>query len=283
MSPEGPEVRRMVDQLREYEGWRLGRPLAHDRSNRYAVTGIPGMETFFKASESASWIDWTGLKAVRCHGKFIWFDFEDDWHLMNTLGMTGQWSVRPSGEWQENDVLKFELPQSEEWLVFSDQRHMGMLKFVKGRSEINQKLSRLGPDILVDSIDVMTFVERALKKPNRTVCEVLMDQSVLAGCGNYIKSETLFLSGVSPHRKVVDLSPEEFGSLLENVIMVAKASYAAGGAYLMNYRDLSGDPGGSYQNGLLIYKKIQCPNGHPVLSEETEDKRTSWWCEHCQK
>ena len=36
-----------------------------------------------------------------------------------------------------------------------------------------------------------------------------MDQKVAAGCGNYIRSECLYIARVSPFRRVKDLSEEE--------------------------------------------------------------------------
>ena len=36
-----------------------------------------------------------------------------------------------------------------------------------------------------------------------------MDQKVAAGCGNYIRSECLYISKISPFRKIEDLKDNE--------------------------------------------------------------------------
>ena len=53
------------------------------------------------------------------------------------------------------------------------------------------------------------------KKPNKTIAEFLMDQSMCAGIGNYLKAEILYDAAISPHRIVKSLDSEEFNKLLK--------------------------------------------------------------------
>ena len=41
------------------------------------------------------------------------------------------------------------------------------------------------------------------------IASALLDQSIAAGCGNYIRAEVLYLAGISPFRKLEDLHDSE--------------------------------------------------------------------------
>lgn len=45
-------------------------------------------------------------------------------------------------------------------------------------------------------------VDAVCRENSRSVCDVLLDQSVLPGVGNIIKNEALFLSALNPAVKV---------------------------------------------------------------------------------
>ena len=67
--------------------------------------------------------------------------------------------------------------------------------------ETNKKLLELGPDPLTHDISIEQFRTRLFKKNKKgekTICEALMNQKTVAGVGNYIKAEVLWLSKVSP-------------------------------------------------------------------------------------
>ena len=108
-----------------------------------------------------------------------------------------------------------------------------------------------------------------------------MDQRVISGVGNYIKSEALLRAKISPWRNVSDITEGEYTKLFQSVINVANESYASQGASIKTYRKPDGTKGAA-QFSFRIYSKKACPVGHPVINETTPDGRTSWWCSTCQ-
>ena len=131
-------------------------------------------------------------------------------------------------------------------------------------------------DLLNEEPSVEDFIELLSKKPERSVCEVLMDQRICSGVGNYIKCEVLYRSRISPYRKVKDLSRSEFGKLYSWTKKIIRASYLQGGASIRNYRRLTGEIG-DFVFEFEVYAQKQDPNGNSVIREETLDKRTTHW------
>lgn len=229
------------------------------------------------------------VESVDVKGKFMWWTLigrDVTWYMWSTYGMSGQWS-RTSGkhlafmvEFNGSGQL---ITRDQQKLFFNDQRRFGTIKFVNDSKIHAKKLASLGPDILDDPpVDPGIFAERILLKPTRTICEALMDQSCISGCGNYLKAEALFRSGISPHRIVTDLSSENILKLQYELLSAAWESYVDHGASIRTYKTVD-DKNGSAQFYFRVYNKKECPEGHPVKREETLDGRTSWWCPQCQK
>jgi len=220
------------------------------------------------------------VSEVSTKGKFMWWklDFPNDTvstYLWITYGMSGQWMKKSTKH------ASFIIEHEEGKLYFNDPRHFGTLKFVKGKEELSKKLSTLGPCILSDNPGSEIFAKNILKKSSRTISEALMDQSVVSGVGNYIKSEALYRSRISPWRNVSEITAKEYIDLHESVLLVAKESYQSQGATISTYRNVDGNSG-TTQFNFQIYSKKFCPSGHSVSKDQTPDGRSSWWCKICQ-
>ena len=100
-----------------------------------------------------------------------------------------------------------------------------------------------------------------------------MNQTVIAGIGNYIKSDSLYLARISPHRTVFDLSDGELAILNRSIKQVMKESYQQGGRYVSSGKTYS----------FLVYNQTHDIDGNKVVKEETADKRATFWVPEVQK
>lgn len=219
------------------------------------------------------------VMSVNTKGKFMWWTFKtgkDNWRMWCTYGMSAQWSRTPT----KHAAASVFFEGSS--IHFNDPRHFGTLKFVYDEEEHKKKLATLGPDVLEPGLSADLFAQKVLSKPIRTIAEALMDQKTISGCGNYMKSECLFRSGISPWRSVTDILSEEYVKLCGHVCDVASEAYSSQGASIETYRTVD-DEKGSTQFNFQAYSRKTCPSGHIILREETPDGRTSWWCSICQK
>ena len=173
--------------------------------------------------------------------------------------------------------------EDAEPLYFTDIRNFGTLKVVNSVRELNKKLKSLGPDVLSPSgMDASIFRKRFLSKPNKTITECLMNQSVISGVGNYLKAEILYASQISPHRLCKDITSKEYGTLFDACYWLPRLSYKMGGATLTTYRQPNGEEG-LYSRRFAVYNQKQDPLGNEVIKESTKDKRTTHWVPAVQK
>jgi formamidopyrimidine-DNA glycosylase len=108
-----------------------------------------------------------------------------------------------------------------------------------------------------------------------------MDQSIVAGIGNYIKADALWLARLSPNRLVGDCTDEELINLKECVRRVMLESFRSGGATIRTYKNIDGEEG-EYGSRFLVYGRKEDIDGNPVIKEDTADGRKTHWCPEVQ-
>jgi formamidopyrimidine-DNA glycosylase len=261
--PEGPECRRVYEGISKFSQTKT--------ITQFEVLG----GRFLKRAPDLEVKPSVPIRVIGggVKGKFIWLEFNDETCLWITLGMSGYWSA----EQEKHSHFKIGFDDGTA-LYFVDQRRFGTLKFTKN-SDLPKKLESLGLDMLNDDrASMYDFVRKTeLKKvQNKTVAEFLMDQSVFAGVGNYIKCEMLYRSRVSPYRLVKDLKQEDICQLWNWGKLIMRASYEQGGASIRNYRQVNGESG-SFTFEFEVYSQKHDPLGNPVVREETADGRTTHW------
>jgi len=260
--PEGPEVRKYGIDLAKRASSRALSSVTI-LSGRYLKKDPSGIGDFRAKLPSR-------IVGVGVHGKFLYWIIENDMSIWCTLGLTGAWSDNR----QKNSRVRFSLNDGD--VYYNDTRNFGTLKFVEGRKPLIDKLSSLGPDLLAEKCDNDLFIERLRSKNHKNITEVIMDQKVVAGVGNYIKADALWLTGISPHRQVSSLSDQDLVDLNHNIHKIMKTSFDSGGATIYSYKNFDGSLG-EYGEKFLVYNRKQDPKGNEVIKETTKDKRTTHW------
>jgi DNA-formamidopyrimidine glycosylase len=241
---------------------------------RYAKKPIEELHEFLRDNENNSYV----IESIDVKGKFMWWTM-GPWKMWCTYGMSGQWTTTPP---DRNTAVILSYDEDPKNIGFHDTRRFGTLKFVKDERTHKKKLESLGPDVISD--DTLTpeiFAKRMLNKANRTICEALMDQSVVAGIGNYLRAEILFSCGIDPWRNVTDISSQEYVGLCEESKRISHQSYTSQGASIKSYRNVNGSTGAS-QFSFKVYARTRCPKDHEIRRERDEGDRMVHWCPQCQ-
>jgi len=265
--PEGPEVRRQAESLalrisgRVLEGIEV-------ISGRYIKKPIDGLDLLNVKMPIK--IIGSGV-----HGKFMYFLLDDAISFWSTLGMTGQWSKNSS----KHTRIKITLNDGE--IYFNDQRNFGTIKIVRDRNALLQKLNSLGPDMLAEDVGDDVFIAQLRKKNKWSIVKAIMNQDVIAGVGNYIKAESLWLAQVSPFRKIDSLSDMELINLNRAIKQVLRESYKSGGATISTHKSFDGLEG-DFSHRFMVYGQKTDPDGNDVVRQKTDDGRITHWVPHVQ-
>src|SRR5919199_2124489 len=118
-----------------------------------------------------------GVRSVDAHGKHLFLRFDNGLTLHSHLRMGGAWGVYTRGE-------RWHRAPRRAWLVIRTDEHE-VVQFdgpvlelmTEGRTRFDQRLARLGPDLLHDEFDEARYLRR-LRAGDRTrvVGDALLDQ-----------------------------------------------------------------------------------------------------------
>jgi uracil-DNA glycosylase len=325
MMPEGPEVKILIDQLQPAVGMRLvnfkflsGRYVTHGRPTGFedfAKTMTPRSGNSANETNDAD-TNVDVITKLSCKGKFIYIvldhekekirqdiDIDNDYQrsIWITLGMTGQFVNEKEVKKPKPLASNSEKASTLRWyfelmdtstkvsrkIYYRDARNFGTLRFCVSAAELNEKLASLGPDLLDFENTTEEVFLAAIEKStqNRNICKFLMDQSKIAGIGNYILSEGLYRSRLDPFADLVELSITQRRRLFRELREVASTSYQAQGLTRSNggtYRDIAGGRG-QFEFQLQCYGQRLSPNKFPVTQEMNGPHgRTIWYVEEEQ-
>ena len=273
--PEGPEVKRITTRLNQFfEGRELTTIDFYDESYRQKQVRND-VDAFVQSLP-------TKVKSVQCKGKFIYWTMENGFIIFHTLGMSGTWRIQNKSP--KHGRLSFERDDGK-LIHYRDSRRFGTFKVLNPEiafPELTKKLDKmLGPDILNEEVSFDLWAERFRKVNHYNVTKAMMHQKVVAGIGNYIKAEALYIAKISPHRFVHELNDEELKRLYDASLWVIKASYDARGATIRDY-ELPDGTKGDYKFKFKVYSQRKDPMGYRVIKEATADGRTTHWVAEVQ-
>ena len=183
MMPEGPEVRSLVDSIStRFKGSNWHLTSAAIVSGRYAKAAPENWDHMISKLPAV-------VKDVKCKGKFIYFEC-GDFYIFNTLGLSGGWSLSSSKAYTRASFSLTKDNGEMKNLNFYDMIGYGTIKVCLTKDELDRKLNKVGMCWLEEKPSFEDFLAKVKKtKPNRPLVVFLMDQTKLAGIGNYILSE----------------------------------------------------------------------------------------------
>jgi formamidopyrimidine-DNA glycosylase len=273
--PELPEVETIVRDLRPHL---RGRRLAGVLSLNPPVLKFPSAESFRAAAEGAVF----GVLVRR--GKFIHAPLSTGDHLVVHLGMTGTLTLEQKDEpVRPHTHLRLQLDSGEE-LRYRDPRRFGRILLGPEREmRKSALLPRLGPDPLDRSFSEWPG-NGPVRKSRRAVKAVLLDQQVLAGCGNIYADEALFLARLLPTRAASSLSTSQWARLGAALTVVMREAIRRRGTSFSDYRDGFGARGEAYES-LMVYGRAGLPCvrcGRELVARRIAG-RTTVYCRWCQR
>lgn len=249
---------------------------------------------------------------VKTKGKMLYIIFENDMYLISKLGLMGGWcylkkdsdkyefpgtykhysnyiSKEEMSDYTRNVLnhLNVEFKTKDGTLYYHDVVSYGTLKCVD-REGLNKSLDDLGPDIMEESTTYSIFKEAISKKKNinKNIANVLVDQKIISGIGNYLRADILYMSALHPLRKVKNLLENDFKELYFNSKALIWGTYNEKKATKLRLINKNTLLPSRYNRLFLIYIQDTDIYGNKVIKKVLENgsqKRTIYYVTNIQK
>jgi len=273
--PEGPEIKIFAEQLSDILDGAILNTLKIHRGP-YLSSEKSKYKVFRSAVKNYTPHRVTDVKSK---GKNLYILLDGDQYasLLVHHGMEGSWCQDPENS---HIILELEFTKessvsgSSKQLFFQDSRRFGTFGLLTEK-EYTASLARIGPDVytIADFIEFQERLRGIKRIQNHRLCEVLLDQAVISGIGNYMRADILYRAGLDPRRTVASLSDGEMCNLYVACFRVAWGSYNCKATTCGNYE--SAIHRGNYTT--IVYGCEECPRGYKVETFVDKKKRTMWW------
>jgi formamidopyrimidine-DNA glycosylase len=221
------------------------------------------------------------ILSIGRRAKYILFQLKDQ-ILISHLGMTGRWTtINTAGpritKKHDHVVIDFSNQKS---LVYNDPRRFGFLHVVR-QDELDAYFSDLGAEPFQPLSEEIIGL---IKKSDRSIKQVLLDQKVVVGIGNIYACEALFRAGIRPQTKAKTLSQEKIQRLYACADQILLEAISAGGSSITNYLNAKQEKG-AFQLRHLVYGRESepCAICQAKIRRITQAGRSTFWCKSCQK
>lgn len=201
--------------------------------------------------------------------------------LRTHLGLHGSWHQYPRGvAWKRpRRQASLVLETVDRAFVCFNAKDVACLP--ASRRRLDRALSRLGPDLLGETVDFAEILHRlARRDASEPIANLLLDQSIACGIGNVFKSEVLFVAGQLPEKPLHRLDEAERLSVyrLARELLSANTERA--------FRTTTGArPGDLHAPRLWVYGRaglacLRC--GASIRFARMGRHRSTYWCPGCQ-
>lgn len=270
--PEGPEIRRAADRIQQQIGGRV---------IDYAWFAFPAL-----ADQSASLIG-TQVTRVDTWGKAMLIRFADQRVLYSHNQLYGVWKLhRDDQPPATSRVLRVRLGAegrcaslySASDISLWHEEHLAQHPF----------LSRLGPDLLSHDVTAEDVYQRLMlnRFHKRRLGILLLDQGLVAGLGNYLRSEILFFAQLPADARPVDLTHAQLRVLAHCIIETTHCAYHTAG---VTNRDVwieqakaAGEPRRQWRFAVFDRAGLECHRCGALIERAMVSGRRLYRCLVCQ-
>ena len=213
--PEGPEIRRAAAQLARVL---VGRPLTRIEYR------LP------RLARRARRLAGTGIRRVYTHGKSLLIEYD--------CGITHYSHNQLYGEWHVHVAARASAEGPSVRVVIATARHRAELWSATDIELLRADelarhpfLSRLGPDVFDPALTPAAIAARLVEPRHcgRSLGALLLDQRFVAGLGNYLRSDILFVAGLRADARPRDLSAPDLLRLSAAIRTLPRQSFRTGG------------------------------------------------------
>ncbi|MEM8718330.1 MAG: endonuclease VIII [Cyanobacteria bacterium P01_G01_bin.39] len=271
--PEGPEIRIAADNVAK------------------AIVNQPIREIFFAFEHLKPYEEILSqqlITAVDTKGKGMLIRFTDGLSIYSHNQLYGKWMIRQA----------YDYPQTKRQLrlAIHNEHNSALLYSASDIDVLDENaiashpfLSNLGLDVLDPQITPEQVEQRLLDKSfqRRRFTSLLLDQRFLAGLGNYLRSEILFVGRIHPTLRPIDCSSKQISALAEATLQVTQQSYKTKGITnnleIVTKLKANGHQRQDYRYWVFDRENLPCYRCNSSIVKEVSGGRRYYYCPKCQK
>lgn len=271
--PEGPEIRLAADEIDK------------------ALTGQVATDVFFAFDELKCYENkLTGerVNKVESRGKAILIRFANGFNIYSHNQLYGKWLVRNNHKLPNTKrQLRLAVRTEKKSALLYSASDIEVLR--DDELDTHPFLSKLGPDLLDEWVTVEDIIDRFMQKGyyRRKFTTLLLDQSFLAGMGNYLRSEALFVAKIHPSLRPVDTPLNQIRELADAALRLTRQSYHTHGITnnleLVEQLKAQGWSKDKYRFRVFNRADQPCFECETPIVKENAGGRRLYYCPHCQR
>ncbi|WP_410012526.1 endonuclease VIII [Sodalis sp. C49] len=262
--PEGPEIRRAADTLLAAMA---NRPITR------AWFAFPHLKPYEDGLVGQH------IEKIDTRGKALLTWFSNGQVLYSHNQLYGVWRVAAAGESPVTKRdLRVRLENADQAILLYSASDIKILS--ADELAAHPFLLRIGPDALDMALTVDEVIDR-LSSPRfsgRQFGGLLLDQSFIAGLGNYLRVEILWQAGLTAQHKARDLSAQQLRRLCEAILEIPRLSYATRGQ-----SDINKHHGAVFRFRVFHRAGKPCERCGRPIEKTTVASRPFYWCPGCQR
>lgn len=269
--PEGPEIRKVADRVEA------------------AVVATPLQEVFFAFDHLKNYqaeLQKAVVQAIDTYGKAMVMRFDNGLCVYSHNQLYGKWLIRNAYNYPKtNRQLRLALHTEKKSALLYSASDIEVLNVNQVSS--HPFISRLGPDVMHQGTTPEQVQIRACsdKFRRRGFKNLLLEQSFLAGIGNYLRSEILFVAGIHPLKRPLDCTDAQLRRFSEAALDIPRQSYRHNGITtdleLAQQLKLEGQSRSLYRHWVFNRGGKPCRKCGSIIIKEVQGRRY-YYCPQCQ-
>lgn len=270
--PEGPEIRRAADRIEQQIGGRV----IDD-----------AWFAFPELAEQAASLMGARVTRVDTWGKAMLIRFSDQRVLYSHNQLYGVWKLHREDK-PPNTKRALRVRLSAEGRCASLYSASDISLWHAEKLTEHPFLARLGPDLLSQEVAPSDVHQRLnlVRFHKRSLGALLLDQGLVAGLGNYLRSEILFFAQLSPRARPVDLSHEQQQTLVDCILGVTRQAYQSAGVTnrkaWIEQAKAAGEPRRQWRFAVFERAGLECHRCGAVVERKMVGSRRLYSCPNCQ-
>jgi endonuclease-8 len=272
--PEGPEIRRVADALSRALAGQIAREVRIDA------------QRFPHLQAAAARLRARRVIAVMPRGKALLTRFSGGWTIYSHNQLYGEWQVfrapPPPTHLKERLLIRTD----RRWAVLYSASEIEVIATCD--EDRHPYIARLGIELLEPATKPAGVLAQvaAPRFARRPLAVSLLDQGFLAGVGNYLRSEILFVAGLRPEQRPADLDDAAQRRLARAALTLTRRAYRTGGithdpraAAVLKAR---GEPFAALRHWVFDRAGLPCRMCGTRIARVIAAGRPLFLCEHCQ-